>query len=97
MSWNYRIMRRVDSVPAGREAYYVVVEAYYNKGITSWSEGAAHPQGESVGALVKDLARFAAALAKPVLMEVDTGVVELTPADILKLDIEIALEREACK
>ena len=85
MSWNYRIMRKVQhDAKLGTSISYGVAEAHYaNHGDTlpnGWTEEYMEPMGETLEELISDFAQFMTALTKPIL---DHNGFECGPAVIL--------------
>jgi len=70
MSWNYRIIKRIFTMPGGRlETQYAIYEVYYGEGgdIKAWSEVPMYVAGETLDELKDDFSRFQKAFEKPVL------------------------------
>ncbi len=76
MSWNYRVIRHHDPMPAGgTEERLTIHEVYYEKGkVTLWAEAPTHPLGSGAGALLElheDFELMIEALGKPILNAAD--------------------------
>lgn len=70
MSWNYRIMKKTVTSPAGHtEDYYAIYEVHYNRegDVRSWSEESLSPHGISVKELRRDFELMNRAFNKAVL------------------------------
>jgi hypothetical protein len=79
MTWNYRVFRIREKSELHEEVYYEVREVYYNnKGhIETWTEDGINPFGETFLELQADICNMMDALDKPILEEIDDGVVEV--------------------
>lgn len=77
-NWNYRVMRRDarQLVSGDLEVVFSIHEVYYSKdGVPNgWVERPCYPQGETIEELQKDLAKYAAAMERPVLVVGGDGV-----------------------
>lgn len=70
MSWNYRIIKRTTTSPAGYvEDYYAIYEVYYNRegDIRAWSAQPLSPHGTSIQELRRDFELMRGAFYKPAL------------------------------
>lgn len=76
--WNYRTIKQTFRTEAGVTETYRIHEVYYDDSgkIDGWSQGPIAPYGESIEELKADLSYLAAALEKPVLVDVNGLLVE---------------------
>lgn len=76
--WNYRVIKRTFRTEAGVTETYRIHEVYYDDSgkIEGWAQDLVAPYGESIEELTADLSYLAAALEKPVLVDVDGTLVE---------------------
>ncbi len=71
MTWNYRVISRLDS--DGVPDRFGIHEVYYDSSgrIEMWSEEPCDPFGESLTELTKDIEMMSEALSEPVLLETE--------------------------
>lgn len=87
--WNYRVFRcaEMDGTP-----YYEIRETYYadDGAVNGWTTEGSAPMGDTFDGLIKDMAWFMTALAKPILSDEDGS--ECEPARLLADDLQNMLD-----
>lgn len=78
MSWNYRVIRRVERQHTSQEPVYMIATVFYapNGDIKTFSADPVWPVGEDVTGLRGDIVRMLDAFTKPVLDERQDGILE---------------------
>lgn len=71
MSWNYRVIKRIERHHHGNEPVYTINTVYYDDQgqVTKWSDEPTWPVGETVEELKGDCEKFLRAFTLPVLAQ----------------------------
>jgi hypothetical protein len=88
--WNYRVFRCVEKVDDS--VYYEIRETYYDESnkVNGWTSDGSAPMGDTFDGLIRDMAWFMTALAKPILSDEDGS--ECEPARLLADDLQHMLD-----
>lgn len=71
MSWNYRVIKRIERHHHGNEPVYTINTVFYDEGgrVKQWSDEPAWPVGDTVEELKSDCEKFLRAFELPVLAQ----------------------------
>lgn len=71
MSWNYRVIKRIERHHHGNEPVYTINTVFYDKAgqVTKWSDEPAWAVGETVDELKQDCEKFLRAFELPILAQ----------------------------
>lgn len=73
MTWEYRAIRHLESMPGGKTVVWLQIHRVYYDGdtISAWEPAPSWPGGESLEELQKDLLLFSMAIEKRILKAED--------------------------